>query len=81
MPAIVRLLADDPLGLTRDRIDDGEPLRPYLSALAAIDTNPSHLLVVATVDAAVVGTLQLSVLPGMARRGALRARIDDHLGD
>ena len=76
LPAIVRLLADDPLGLTRDGIDDGEALQQYLAAFEAIDADPAHLLVVATVDDAVVGTLQFSVLPGLARRGALRAQIE-----
>ncbi|NOJ59125.1 GNAT family N-acetyltransferase [Arthrobacter sp. 260] len=73
---IVALLADDRLGRTRDRIDGGESLEPYLTAFASIDADPAHQLVVATVDGVVVGTLQFSVLPGLARRGALRAQIE-----
>ena len=71
--AIVRLLAADQLGATRESAED---LRPYLDAFAAIDADPAHLLVVATAGAEVVATLQLSFLPGLARRGALRAQIE-----
>ena len=53
VPAIVRLLADDPLGRTRER--DETPLPPsYLEAFAAIDRDPNNELVVACRDAAVV---------------------------
>lgn len=73
---IVALLADDPLGRTRDGIVDGESLEPYLTAFATIDADPAHQVVVATVGGVVVGTLQLSILPGLARRGASRAQIE-----
>ncbi|MBG6179312.1 GNAT family N-acetyltransferase [Arthrobacter sp. CAN_A1] len=77
VPAIVALLADDPLGSSRDGVNDGESLQPYLRAFAAIDSDPAHLLLVAvSVDDAVVGTLQLTFLPGLARRGSLRAQIE-----
>lgn len=76
MPAIVLLLADDPLGITRDGADDAESLQPYLRAFEAIDRDPAHLLVVVAAGPDVVGTMQLSFLPGLARRGALRAQIE-----
>jgi ribosomal protein S18 acetylase RimI-like enzyme len=72
VPAIVRLLAADQFGAARD----GGDLAPYLRAFAAVDTDPAHLLVVATWHGEVVGTLQLSFIPGLARRGALRAQIE-----
>lgn len=70
---IVDLLAADQIG--RDR--DGGDLAPYRAALERIDRDPAQLLVV-LVDAEgiVVGTLQLTVIPGLARRGALRAQIE-----
>jgi GNAT superfamily N-acetyltransferase len=71
--AIVQLLAADQLGATRESDAD---LRPYLDAFAAIDADAAHLLVVAVSGAEVVATLQLSFLPGLARRGALRAQIE-----
>jgi GNAT superfamily N-acetyltransferase len=73
VPAIVALIAADQLGATRD----GGDLAPYERAFAAIDADPAQLLVVVTDEAgAVAGTLQLTVIPGLARRGALRAQIE-----
>lgn len=76
VPAIVDLLASDQLGATRDGITTDEDLQPYLRAFQAIETDPAHLLLVATDDGHVLATMQLSFLPGLARRGALRAQIE-----
>jgi ADP-ribose pyrophosphatase YjhB (NUDIX family)/GNAT superfamily N-acetyltransferase len=73
VPAIVALLADDVLGESREHADD---LTPYLAAFARIDADPAHLLIVADAGGEVVGTLQLTVLPGLSRRGALRAQVE-----
>lgn len=73
---IVDLLAADQLGSSRDGITTDEDLRSYLAAFDAIDADPAHLLLVATDAAQVVATMQLSFLPGLARRGALRAQIE-----
>jgi GNAT superfamily N-acetyltransferase len=71
--AIVELIAADQLGRERD----GGELAPYLAAFARIDSDPAQLLVVLTDGAQeVVGTLQLTMIPGLARRGALRAQIE-----
>lgn len=73
LPAIVALLADDPLGAGRE--DPSDPA--YVRAFRAIDADPAHVLVV-VLDAAdqVVGTLQLTFLPSLSRRGMLRAQIE-----
>lgn len=76
VPLIVALLAADQLGASRDGITADEDLQPYLDAFAAIDADPAHLLIVATNGAHVVATMQLTFLPGLARRGALRAHIE-----
>ncbi|GAB3533645.1 GNAT family N-acetyltransferase [Arthrobacter tecti] len=76
VPAIVALLADDQLGWERDSIANPGDAEPYLEAFDAIDDDPAHLLVVVVLGSSVVGTLQLSFLPGLARRGALRAQIE-----
>ena len=76
MPAIIELLASDQLGTSRDGIRDAADLAAYEQAFRAIDADPAHLLVVADSGGTVVGTLQLSFLPGLARRGALRAQIE-----
>lgn len=74
--SIVELLAADQLGATRERTDATD-LAPYQQAFAAIDADPAHLLVVlAAGDGTIVGTMQLSFIPGLARRGALRGQIE-----
>ena len=74
--AIVGLIAADQLGATRDGVRDEADLAAYTAAFRSIDADPAHLLVVAERDGQIVGTLQLSFLPGLARRGALRAQIE-----
>ncbi|MCF6376806.1 GNAT family N-acetyltransferase [Nocardioides KLBMP 9356] len=51
-------------------------MRPYVRAFQAVDADPAHLLVVAEDGGRVVATLQLSFIPGLARRGALRAQVE-----
>lgn len=73
VPEIVALLADDSLGAKRESPDD---LTPYQVAFKAVDADPNQLLVVVEHEGAVVGTAQLSYIPGLSRRGALRAQIE-----
>lgn len=71
---IVGLLAADQLGVTRESAAE---LEPYRRAFEAIDADPAHLLLVAaTPEDEVVATMQLTFIPGLARRGALRAQIE-----
>ena len=75
LPAVVALLADDINGAERE--DASEPLDPgYVAAFAAIDENPDQELIVAERDGVIVGTMQLSFLPGLSFRGAWRAQIE-----
>jgi GNAT superfamily N-acetyltransferase len=76
LPAIVRLIAADQLGSSRETLTDGEGVRPYAIAFKAIDDDPAQLLVVGTDGGEPVCTMQLSFIPGLARRGALRAQIE-----
>lgn len=76
VPAIVALIAADQLGTARDGVRDEADLAAYEQAFAAIDADPAHILVIAESAGEVVGTLQLSFLPGLARRGALRAQVE-----
>jgi GNAT superfamily N-acetyltransferase len=76
VPALVALIAADQLGAARDGVRDGADLAAYTAAFEAIDADPAHILVVAESAGEVVGTMQLSFLPGLARRGALRAQIE-----
>ena len=70
---IVTLLRDDSLGARRE-LDD---LRPYEAAFEAIDRDPNHLLVVVKDDRyVVVGTMQLTLLPGLARGATTRLQLE-----
>ncbi|MER7568755.1 GNAT family N-acetyltransferase [Streptomyces sp. NPDC048523] len=71
--AIVGMLADDPLGAQRESPDD---LEPYLAALERLSSDPNQHVVVATREDRVVGTLQLTIVPGLSRRGATRSIIE-----
>ncbi|HEY2315622.1 MAG TPA: GNAT family N-acetyltransferase [Streptosporangiaceae bacterium] len=76
LTAVVDLIAADQLGATRDGVRDEADLAAYSAAFESIDADPAHLLIVADQGGQVVGTMQLSFLPGLARRGALRAQIE-----
>ncbi|MGW3724991.1 N-acetyltransferase family protein [Streptomyces sp. NPDC000851] len=73
IPAIVGMLADDPLGARRESPDD---LAPYLAALERLSADPNQHLMVAVREGRVVGTLQLTIVPGLSRRGATRSIIE-----
>lgn len=74
--AIVGLLAADQLGISRDGVRDAIDRAAYEAAFVTIDADPAQLLVVAEAAGQVVGTLQLTIIPGLARHGALRAQIE-----
>jgi GNAT superfamily N-acetyltransferase len=73
--AIVALLADDPIGRTREnagpQLDTG-----YHDAFASIERDPNQLLIVAERGGQVIGVLQLSFIPGLTRRGMWRGQIE-----
>lgn len=73
LPAIVAMLADDVLGSARESPDD---LTPYREAFGKLEKDPNQLLMVAVRDGAVVGTLQLTIIPGLSRRGSIRSVIE-----
>ena len=74
---IAGMLADDPLGSARERIE--QPLPPsYFQAFDAVERDPNIQLVVAEDgDGEVIGCLQLCVLPGLSSQGSSRALIED----
>ena len=73
IPAIVAMLADDPLGAQRESPDD---LSPYLTAFERLVNDPHQHVVVAVREEKVVGTLQLTVIPGLSRRGTTRSIVE-----
>jgi GNAT superfamily N-acetyltransferase len=70
---IVAMIADDQLGATRESLDD---LTPYLAAFEQIDGDPNQLLMVAERNDEMIGTLQLTFIPGLSRRGSTRGLIE-----
>ncbi|MFJ9322364.1 GNAT family N-acetyltransferase [Streptomyces globisporus] len=73
LPAVVAMLADDPLGAQRESPDD---LTPYQDALQRLADDPHQHVVVAVRQDRVVGTLQLTIIPGLSRRGSTRSIIE-----
>ena len=77
VPSIVRMLADDPLGSGRERLEDPLP-ESYFRAFEAVDRDPNiQLMVAEDREGVVVGCLQLCILPGLSSQGALRGLIED----
>ena len=75
LPAIVSLLADDVLGQQRE--DASSPTNPrYVDAFQAILADANQLQLVATLNGEVIGTMQLTFIPGLARKGAWRGQIE-----
>ncbi|GAA1657633.1 GNAT family N-acetyltransferase [Kribbella alba] len=70
---IVAMIADDQLGATRESLDD---LTPYHRAFEAIDADPNQLLVVAERNGELIGTLQLTIIPGLSRKGSSRGLVE-----
>ncbi|WP_432728335.1 GNAT family N-acetyltransferase [Variovorax sp. W6] len=73
LPAIVAMLADDLLGASRERPDDAAI---YETAWRQIEAQDGNDVLVAELSGAVVGCVQLILIPGLARQGALRAQIE-----
>jgi len=74
---IVAMLADDHLGKARERLQDPLP-ESYFRAFDAVAADRNIQLVVAEDrDGAVIGCLQLCILPGISSQGASRGLIED----
>ncbi|TMQ89963.1 GNAT family N-acetyltransferase [Actinomadura soli] len=75
LPQIVRLLADDPLGATRETPGNEIP-DAYFTAFTAIEKDPNNTVIVAEVAGEIAGTLQLTFIPGLTYTGSERAQIE-----
>ena len=74
---IVAMLADDALGRARERLEAPLP-ESYFKAFEKLDRDPNIQLVVAQDgEGAVVGCLQLCILPGVSSQGASRGLLED----
>jgi GNAT superfamily N-acetyltransferase len=72
LPVIVAMLTDDSLGASRESADDPG----YAAAFDQIEADPRNALIVADRGGEVVGTMQLTYIPGLSRRGAERLQIE-----
>nr|WP_245989962.1 GNAT family N-acetyltransferase [Agrococcus jenensis] len=73
VPVLVALLSDDELGREREVAE----LAGYESAFDAVTRDSTHYLAVVVDEAErVVGTMQLSIIPGLSRGGSTRLQIE-----
>lgn len=75
LPRILQLLSDDEIGQSREMLqktthDD------YLRAFTAINADLNQYLAVFERNDNIIGCLQISFIPGLSRRGALRGQIE-----
>jgi GNAT superfamily N-acetyltransferase len=75
VPAIVEMLADDELGRGREAISDPLPAIYYV-AYDELTRDTNNRLLVAEMDGKIIGTLQITFIRGLSRRGARRAQIE-----
>ena len=73
LPAILAMLAEDTIPADRET-DPADPR--YRAAFDTIAADPNQMLVTAEIDGRVIGTLQLSFIPGLSFRGSWRGQIE-----
>lgn len=75
LPFIVKLLTEDAVRVTEDKPD--EPFHPrYVAALRELEADPNQMMMVAVLDSEVVGTIQLTFIPGIAALGMKRCLVE-----
>ncbi|AEG44751.1 ribosomal protein S18 acetylase RimI-like enzyme [Isoptericola variabilis J7] len=72
LPRIVELIADDAVAAART----GSFGPSHVAGFEAIEASPNDELVVAEHDGEVVGVMQLTFIPGIARNGATRLQVE-----
>ncbi|MEM8484237.1 MAG: GNAT family N-acetyltransferase [Bacteroidota bacterium] len=75
LETLVKLLAADPLGATREQYELPIPLA-YVLAFDTIDADPNHLLIICEFEGVLAGFFQLSFLPNLSYMGGWRAQIE-----
>ena len=75
LPDIVRMLADDFLGRTRERCEEPLP-ENYVNALREIEADANNELIVGESNGEIVGTLQLTYTPSISFQGGKRATVE-----
>lgn len=72
---LVAMLADDPLGAKREKSEEPLPV-VYLDAFQAMEAQAGNRILLAEDEGVLVGFLQLTIIPGLARMGMKRAQIE-----
>ena len=75
LPEIVRMLADDFLGATRERFENPLP-DGYVKAFEEIAADKNNELVVTELDGKIVGMLQITFTPSISFQGGKRATVE-----
>jgi GNAT superfamily N-acetyltransferase len=75
LPEIVRMLADDFLGATRERYENPLP-ESYTKAFEEIEADKNNELIVAERDGEIVGTPQITFTPSISFQGGKRATVE-----
>src|SRR5690349_12609550 len=75
LPFIIALIVEDSVVDSGDSVADAEG-DDYVSALAAIDADPNHEMIIVETDGTPIGCFQLTYLPGLMRRGMWRGMIE-----
>jgi ribosomal protein S18 acetylase RimI-like enzyme len=75
LPAIITMLADDPLGATREIASSPLP-QSYYDAFQEIAGDPHNELLVAELAGRVVGALQWTIIPGLSYQGSRRMLVE-----
>lgn len=75
LPEIVRMLADDFLGATRERYENPLP-ESYVKAFEEIEADKNNELIVAETKGEIIGTLQITFTPSISFQGGKRATIE-----
>lgn len=77
LDALMALLSDDPISAARGDVAAPEDRPQYAAALRSITDDPANALLVAEDEhGQLVGTLQLTRIPGLARRGSTRLLVE-----
>jgi GNAT superfamily N-acetyltransferase len=63
-------------GTVDESRESPEDMTPYCHAFDAVAADPNQVLVVAERNGQVIGTLQLSIIPGLSRAGTTRGLIE-----
>ncbi|MFF2372244.1 GNAT family N-acetyltransferase [Agromyces sp. NPDC058110] len=75
--AVIALLTDDAVAVSRGHGADAFARDDYLRGFEAVAADPSNAIVVAELPGhGVVGTMQLTLIPGMSRGGASRLLVE-----